>query len=533
MAGPVRPQPGRGLENRARWREPAGEETVGELDDAGTPRVRVCRGGAAKRRRTAASDAPPCAAPADARVAPESATPRRRKEGPVLSEADRVRGARIARRYAARSPSAALCTSSVDKSLILQRTCTRPHADVSQVDWLRMECYRQDRGASRLSASLSPSPLCSETPLEILNKIDRDAATAELSDTSTMEILSKIDTDAAAAAAATAVAAHALRTPQRPPRAVAAPPTSARASAAAQWRRIPRARGAAAWLRGAHNALLVTGASDGTINFWHSGTGLCVGIFKLSKRAISAMTWFIVPSGGGGAEADAGAGDVLPGLDAGWKVRSSEQLTLETMGRLRLVTGNAKGTVKVWRVDAKVWGARGGARGEPSLEIDLKFCSRLPQFTKGISHIAAMLPMRVGAADVEARRVVAVVEESGTLIKLWAVQRPKRDPKRNPKQGAGAAAGGGGIGRAAPCAAGAVAASDARVPAAAALTRSKTWPPPSATSSFSATKGEFFYVPLHFTRILLTIGLALPNIFDDISHLSSSAHRARRKAWAA
>ena len=96
----------------------------------------------------------------------------------MLSEADRVRGARIARRYAARSPSAALCTSSVDKSLILQRTCTRPHADVSQVDWLRMECYRQDRGASRLSASLSPSPLCSETPLEILNKIDRDAATA-------------------------------------------------------------------------------------------------------------------------------------------------------------------------------------------------------------------------------------------------------------------------------------------------------------------------------------------------------------------
>ena len=43
MAGPARPQPGKGPENRARWREPAGEETVAELGDVETPRVRVCR----------------------------------------------------------------------------------------------------------------------------------------------------------------------------------------------------------------------------------------------------------------------------------------------------------------------------------------------------------------------------------------------------------------------------------------------------------------------------------------------------------
>ena len=360
-------------------------------------------------------------------------------------------------------------------------------------------------------------------------------------------------TAAAAAAATATAAAAALCTPQRPPRAAAAPSASVRASTAARWRRIPRAHGAEAWQRGAHNALLVTGASDGTINFWHSGTGLCVGIFKVSKRPIRAMTWFIVPAGRAAAGAPgtaalyAGEKDALPGLDAGWKVRSTEQLTLESLERLRLVIGNAKGTVKVWGVDAKVCrGAHGGAHGGPSLEIDLKFCSRLPLFTKGISHMAAMLPMRVDATDLEARQVVAVVEERGTLLKLWALQRTKRAPavarggggSSSRRAGRGAAPG------AAGAVAGAAAASDACLSAAGTtLARSKTWPPPSATSSFSATKART--IGTGFTPRTEPLGAAAPRAEQlapqprtfaaeaEAQHSAAADARARASARAA
>ena len=436
-----------------------------------------------------------------------------------LSESDRIRGANLARTFLAHSPAATLRRSSVDDSLILQRTVPRRATDVSQADWLRMECFRQDRGGSRKNASLSPSPLCAERPLNILNSIEQGNMLASAVETplptpggrgamsavgsavlaffesyadvdsggslvvcvevlagqgiteanvrKTVEILTRdaylyattggahfaatlpytariaqcsghagpTVKSAADAVSADAVPGRALSTPQRSFRLRSSPRGASAAGRAKPGGVSSRggvsAHGPESWLTGAHNSLLVTGASDGTINFWHSGTSLCVGIFKLSKRAIRAMTWFIVPgdrtsrrSSAGRSSAGRGS-TVLPGLDKLWKLNSGELLTLKTISRLRLVTGNEKGTVKVWGLDAKVWGA--GVAGSPSLEIDLKFCSRLPKFTKGISHMHALLPMRVdeaggGGSTSRSRQVVAVVEEGGQFLKLWALQ---------------------------------------------------------------------------------------------------------------
>ena len=83
MAGPVRPQPGKGPENRARWREPAGEETVAELGDVETPRVRGCRCSEAAARRGEVSH----------EAAPDGG-PRRRAPGGVDGRPERGGGPR-------------------------------------------------------------------------------------------------------------------------------------------------------------------------------------------------------------------------------------------------------------------------------------------------------------------------------------------------------------------------------------------------------------------------------------------------------